>query len=97
MPSKHMNAHGKAIAESAAGESPWAYGSIGKDPGITLETFLKNLMVGLIATKRADFETCIQDEDILTVVDRNRRNRFGFLPVIELATEGAGTRGRIVG
>src|SRR5262249_53547236 len=47
----------------------------------------KGLTVDLIATKRADFETCDLNESLPAVVERNRRNRFDFLPVIEPATK----------
>jgi hypothetical protein len=77
-------------AEKAVGRTSWATGSIGNEPEVTIETLQKGLMVGLIATKRADFETCSPGEMLSTVVDRNRSNHFDFLPVIE-------TTGHIVG
>ncbi|SDR39049.1 hypothetical protein SAMN05519103_02589 [Rhizobiales bacterium GAS113] len=83
--------------EDAAGRSAWANSSIGNDPDLTVEALQSGLTVSLIATKRADFETCIRDEEILTVVNRNRRNRFDFLPVIGATKDRAEVRSKIVG
>jgi hypothetical protein len=65
---------------------PWANSSIGNDPHSMIESLQKGLTVDLIATKRADFETCDVSESLPSVVERNHRNRFDFLPVIEPAT-----------
>jgi hypothetical protein len=83
--------------ESTVASTSWAKNSLGDDPDLTLEAFQRGLTVGLIATKGADFETCTHDEKLSTVVDRNRRKRFDFLPVIEPPKEGADTRDKIVG
>src|SRR2546430_1201698 len=79
------------LAEEAVGQTPWANRSIGDEPQVTIETLQKGLTVGLIATERANFETCAQDEMLSSVVERNRRNRFDYLPVVAAATS------RIVG
>jgi hypothetical protein len=73
------------------GQIPWASSSIGNEPHVTIEALQKGLTVDLIATKRSNFETCAHDEMLSAVVERNRHNRFDFLPVVEPAT------GRIVG
>jgi CBS domain-containing protein len=79
------------LAEEARGQTPWANRSIGDEPQGTIETLQKGLTVGLIATERANFETCTNDEMLSSVVERNRRNQFDFLPVVAAATD------RIVG
>jgi hypothetical protein len=73
------------------GQIPWASSSIGNETHVTIEALQKGLTVDLIATKRSNFETCAHDEMLSTVVQRNRNNRFDFLPAVEPAT------GRIVG
>src|SRR5215813_248436 len=60
----------------------WANSSMGDDPRITLNTFQSGLTVDLIATRRADFATCLQDEALSSVVERNRHNQFDYLPVL---------------
>ncbi len=70
---------------------PWASYSIGKDPLSLIGSFQSGLTVDLIATKRAHFEICDLSESLLSVVERNRRTNFDFLPVLDSATH------RIVG
>src|SRR5215831_20139680 len=67
------------------GQIPWASSSIGNEPHVTIEALQMGLTVDLIATKRSNFETCAQDEMLSAVVERNRHNRFDFLPVVEAA------------
>src|SRR5262245_37328916 len=59
----------------------WANSSIDDDPQITLSAFQSGLTVDLIATRRADFATCLHDETLSSVVERNRQNQFDYLPV----------------
>jgi CBS domain containing-hemolysin-like protein len=61
----------------------WAQSATGDETYGALEA----LTVRAIATKRADFETCAEDEMLSAVVERNRSNQFDFLPVIERTTE----------
>ncbi len=84
-------------AEDAARQVPWASSSLGDDPHLTMEILQRGLSVDLIATARSDLETCSHDEMLTTVVDRNRRNQFDFLPVLGPAIDGAGAPGRIIG
>jgi CBS domain-containing protein len=84
-------------AEENVSQVAWAHSSLGDDPDLTIEALQSGLTVGLIATKRADLETCFHDEMLAAVVDRNRRNRFDFLPVLAPGTKQAGVGGRIVG
>jgi hypothetical protein len=65
----------------------WASSSIGNDPHSIIDSLQKGLTVDLIATKRAEFETCDASEALPSVVERNRRKRFDFLPVVESATK----------
>lgn len=67
----------------AVTQIPWARSSIGDQAHVASETLQKGLTVNLIATKRANFETCAQDEMLSHVVERNRHNGFDFLPVVE--------------
>jgi CBS domain-containing protein len=72
----------------------WASNPVGD---LAIETLHKGLIVGLIATKRTDFVTCVEDEMLETVVERTRRHRFDYLPVTEHTAGGANTYERIVG
>ena len=69
----------------------WAQGSIGDQPQVTLEALQKGLTINLIATRRANFATCLQNETLAEVVPRNRPLGFDFLPVLEP------TSGHIIG
>ena len=73
----------------------WANSSIGDDLQITLSTFQSGLTVDLIATRRADFATCTQDEALSSVVERNRHYQFDYLPVLGSAE--ASKPGSIIG
>jgi hypothetical protein len=79
------------------GQGPWANSAIGDEPHVTVEALQKGLTVGLIATKRADFVVCAEDEMLATVVERNRQNQFDFLPVIESAKNETANSSRIIG
>jgi hypothetical protein len=84
-------------AHSVEGPIAWANNALGCDPDLTVEDLQSGLTVEQMATKRADFETCSRDETLATVVSRNRRNQFDFLPVTASATEPSCARGKIVG
>ena len=75
----------------------WVNSSIGDDPEGTLATFQSGLTVDLIATKRADFETCAEDETLSSLVERNRDNKFDFLPVTKTAPTEARKPASIIG
>ena len=72
-------------------QPPWAQMPIRGQPRATVDAFQRGLTVNLIATHRASFETCRQDEILSNVVERNRQKAFDFLPVVEPAGD------RIVG
>jgi hypothetical protein len=55
------------------------------------------LTVELIATKRAEFVTCTEDELLANVVQRTRSKQFDFLPVVEAGTATAADSGKIIG
>src|ERR1700724_2078962 len=80
-----------------AAPTSWASRSLGNDPHVTLETFQKGLTVGLISTDRSAFETCCIDEELATVIERNRHKPFDFLPVTDKASNVLGTCSRIIG
>jgi CBS domain-containing protein len=67
--------------DGAIDPKAWATSSIGDDPSVTLSELQRGLTVSQIATRRADFHTCLYNEDLSTVVVRNRSNNFDFLPV----------------
>lgn len=54
----------------------------GADSHTTLSAYQESLPVKLIATARSDFQTCRMDEQLSVVCDRNRHDRFDYLPVI---------------
>jgi hypothetical protein len=66
----------------------WSRSALGDDAHSALSAFQESLPVHLIATGRPDFKTCLPDEALSEVVERNRADGFDFLPVI-----GPGTRG----
>jgi hypothetical protein len=70
---------------------PWATGSVGEQTPVTLEALQNGLTVDLIATRRVDFVTCLENETFAEVVPRNRPLGFDFLPVLDQ------TSSRIVG
>jgi hypothetical protein len=63
--------------------TPWAKRPSGTEPDATRDAIQRGLTVSLIATPRDRFETCIKDEGLSKVVERNRHNGFDFLPVVE--------------
>jgi hypothetical protein len=72
--------------EHVASKTPWATSPIGDQPHSTLEAFQKGLTISLIATAKANFETCASDEILASVMACNRHDDFDFLPVIEPTT-----------
>ena len=84
------------ISDQQHSPHQWAASSIDA-PHATLDALQNGLTVDLIATKRADFATCVEDEPLATVVRRTRPKQFDFLPVVEAATAKAGSSGRIIG
>ena len=89
--------HQEYAAEKSTGASAWANNYAGHDPHVALETFQKDLTVDLIRTPRSAFETCGLHEVLAIVVERNRVNKFDFLPVAESPADASGTCNRIVG
>src|SRR2546426_12844189 len=65
----------------------WSRSALGDDAHNALAAFQESLPVHLIATGRPDFKTCLPDEALSEVVERNRADGFDFLPVM-----GPGTR-----
>ena len=61
----------------------WANGVIGDDPADVMRSFENSLPVRLIATPREQFKTCTADENLTSVVERNRADSLDFLPVTE--------------
>jgi hypothetical protein len=84
-------------AEKTTGASGWANNYLGNDPHLTLEAFQNDLTVNLIRTPRSAFETCGLHEALAVVVERNRANKFDFLPVVELPPNRSDSRNKIVG
>ena len=84
-------------AEKTTGASGWANNYLGNDPHLTLEAFQKDLTVNLIRTPRAAFQTCGLHEALAVVVERNRANKFDFLPVVEPPSNRSLSRNKIVG
>src|SRR5438105_1387876 len=85
------------VGDTDGKRCPWATRAIGENSHITLEALQSGLTIGLIATPRAEFQTCVQHEELAIVVDRNRRNAFDFLPVVASDSRGADSSDRIVG
>jgi hypothetical protein len=77
--------------------SSWASAALGDDPVASLKTFQGGLTVNLIATDRAALETCVSDERLNTVVERNRTNEFDYLPVTEPVSGSTERAARIIG
>lgn len=61
----------------------WSQSALGDDEDRALSVFQESLPVQLIATGRSDFKTCLPDETLSDVVERNRAAAFDFLPVVE--------------
>ena len=75
----------------------WANEPLGEDPHGTLQTFQRDLKVGLIATDRSALKTCGVNEELAAVIERYRSSGFDFLPVTEQESIEVGTRNRIIG
>ena len=58
----------------------WSASALGDDPHNAVAAFQESLPVDLIATGRPDFKTCLPDEALSEVVERNRADGFDFLP-----------------
>ena len=64
----------------------WSRDAVGNDASGALSAFQESLPVHLIATGRADFKTCLPDEALSEVLERNRTDGFDFLPVMSPGT-----------
>ena len=71
----------------------WSRSALGDDDHSALSAFQESLPVHLIATDRLDFKTCLPDEPLSEVVERNRVDDFDFLPVMVPGTRGGETVG----
>lgn len=69
----------------------WSRSGLGDNAHSTLSAFQESLPVHLIATGRPDFKTCLPDEALCEVVERNRADGFDFLPVMGPGTQGGET------
>src|SRR5438093_83628 len=69
----------------------WNTNALGDDASGALSAFQGSLPVLLIATGRKDFKTCMPDEALFEVVERNRADGFDFLPVMAPGTRGVQT------
>src|SRR3989442_7606402 len=67
----------------------WSRSALGNDAHNALSAFQDSLPVHLIATGRPDFKTCLPDEALSEVVERNRADAYDFLPVMGPGTRGA--------
>jgi hypothetical protein len=67
----------------------WSWSALEDEPYHALSAFQDSLPIHLIATARADFKTCRPDEALADVVERNRPDRFDFLPVIVRGSRGS--------
>jgi len=83
--------------EAGIRSGPWASSMVGHDPQATMKELQKVFIVGLIATKRKELETCQQDEALPAVVERTRINMFDFLPVVEAKPADAEPYAKIIG
>src|SRR2546427_2850787 len=69
----------------------WSQSTLRDNAHGALSAFQESLPVHLIATGRPDFKTCLPDEALSEVVERNRADGLDFLPVMGLGTRGAET------
>src|SRR5438552_11173527 len=69
----------------------WSRSALGDDAHSALSAFQESLPVHLIATGRPDFKTCLPDEALSEVIERNRADGFDFLPVMSVGTRGGET------
>lgn len=69
----------------------WSSSALGDDAAKVLAVFQESLPVRLIATARADFKTCLPDEELSAVVQRSHADGFDFLPVVDPDVAGAGS------
>jgi hypothetical protein len=76
--------------------SDWASDSL-SDRADALRSFQNGLSVNLIATPRSLFETCAFDEELVSVIERNRENAFDFLPVTQSTSSKDKTKSPIIG
>ena len=65
----------------------WSGNALGDDAHGALSAFQESLPVHLIATGRAHFKTCLPEESLSEVVERNRVDAFDFLPVMGPGTQ----------
>jgi hypothetical protein len=69
----------------------WSRSAVEDKPHHALSAFQESLPVHLIATGRADFKTCLSEEALADVVQRNRPDGFDFLPVMVPGSRGSET------
>src|SRR3989442_4367032 len=69
----------------------WSRSALGNDAHNALSAFQESLRFSLIATVRPDFKTCLPDEALSEVVERNRFDGFDFLPVMVPGKPGGDT------
>lgn len=75
----------------------WASGSLDSHPAEELKAFENSFTVQLIATPREALRTCVADEKLAGVVERNRSENFDFLPVTEPKGVRSGRSDQIIG
>jgi hypothetical protein len=75
--------------------NPWTARTLaGDDVTDALAVFQESLPVLLIATLRSEFKSCLPEEALREVVDRNRTDNFDHLPVV---SRGAQDRETVIG
>lgn len=88
---------GKRAAMVGLPFATWASGSLDSYPVEGLKAFEDRFTVNLITTPRAAFRTCAADEELATVLERNRFEQFDFLPVTESDSNRSSRPSQIIG